>query len=91
VEHVWSKQFIAKAIPLFLNMDKMIGGQFERGLASMKSVVEAVCPDSRQRPCTLLQSQLLLQKTFTTTLQWAARTRVEDDSFFPLRNFKGAS
>jgi hypothetical protein len=31
----------------------------------------------------LLQSQLLLQKPFTTTLEWAARTRVEDDSFFP--------
>jgi len=24
-----------------MNMDKMIGGQFEKGLASMKSVVEA--------------------------------------------------
>jgi hypothetical protein len=33
--------FIAKAIHLFMNMDKMIGGQFEKGLASMKSVVEA--------------------------------------------------
>jgi hypothetical protein len=33
--------FMAKTIHLFLNMDKMIGGQFEKGLASMKSVVEA--------------------------------------------------
>jgi uncharacterized protein YndB with AHSA1/START domain len=33
--------FMAKAIHLFMNMDKMIGGQFEKGLASMKSVVEA--------------------------------------------------
>lgn len=32
--------FMAKAIHLFMNMDKMIGGQFEKGLASMKSVVE---------------------------------------------------
>ena len=32
--------FIAKAIHLFINMDKMIGSQFEKGLASMKSVVE---------------------------------------------------
>jgi hypothetical protein len=33
--------FMAKTIHLFLNMDKMIGGQFEKGLASMKYVVEA--------------------------------------------------
>lgn len=33
--------FMAKAIHLFMNMDKMIGGQFEQGLASMKSIVEA--------------------------------------------------
>ena len=33
--------FMAKAIHLFMNMDKMIGGQFEKGLAEMKSVVEA--------------------------------------------------
>ena len=34
------KNFMAKAIHLFMNMDKMIGGQFEKGLAKMKSVVE---------------------------------------------------
>ena len=34
--------FMAKAIHLFMNMDKMIGGQFEKGLASMKSIVEAL-------------------------------------------------
>jgi uncharacterized protein YndB with AHSA1/START domain len=33
--------FMAKAVHLFMNMDKMVGGQFEKGLASMKSVVEA--------------------------------------------------
>jgi hypothetical protein len=33
--------FIAKAMHLFMNMDKMIGGQFDKGLASMKSVAEA--------------------------------------------------
>ncbi len=33
--------FMAKAIQLFMNMDKMIGGQFEKGLAEMKSIVEA--------------------------------------------------
>ena len=34
-------KFIAKGIGLLMNMDKMIGGQFERGLVQMKSVVEA--------------------------------------------------
>lgn len=33
--------FIAKAFCLFMNMDKMIGGQFENGLANLKSVAEA--------------------------------------------------
>ncbi len=33
--------FIAKAVSLFINMDNMVGGQFEQGLAQLKSVVEA--------------------------------------------------
>ena len=33
--------FMAKAVHLFMNMDKMVGGQFEQGLARMKSVAEA--------------------------------------------------
>ena len=33
--------FIGKAFGLFMNMDKMIGGDFEKGLAQMKSVAEA--------------------------------------------------
>ena len=33
--------FFAKAIHLFMDMDKMVGGQFEQGLASIKSIVEA--------------------------------------------------
>ncbi|MGH9932366.1 MAG: SRPBCC family protein [Pyrinomonadaceae bacterium] len=33
--------FMAKAFSLFMNMDKMIGGDFEKGLAQMKSVAEA--------------------------------------------------
>src|SRR3990172_3975032 len=33
--------FIAKAFCLFMSMDKMVGGQFEKGLASMKSIAEA--------------------------------------------------
>ena len=40
----WSMEgrnnFIAKAVCLFMNMDKMVGGQFEKGLANMKSIVE---------------------------------------------------
>src|SRR5919197_6759470 len=32
--------FMAKAVHLFMNMDKMLGGQFKKGLAQMKSVVE---------------------------------------------------
>ncbi len=34
------KNFISKAICLFMSMDKMVGGQFESGLAQMKAVVE---------------------------------------------------
>lgn len=33
--------FIAKAFCLFMNMDRMIGGQFEKGLADIKAAVEA--------------------------------------------------
>jgi len=36
-----NNNFIAKAMGLFMNCDEMIGGQFEKGLAQMKSVVEA--------------------------------------------------
>lgn len=34
------KNFMAKAIHLFMNMDKMIGGQFEKGLTDMKAAAE---------------------------------------------------
>jgi len=33
--------FMAKALHLVMNMDRMVGGQFEKGLAQMKAVVEA--------------------------------------------------
>ena len=36
-----NNNFMAKAIHLFMNMDKMIGGQFDKGLASMKTLVES--------------------------------------------------
>jgi hypothetical protein len=35
------KGFVAKAIHLVLSMDRMIGDQFEKGLAAMKTVAEA--------------------------------------------------
>ena len=42
---IWSmtgdKNFIAKAIHLVMNMDRMIGDQFDKGLAAMKTVAEA--------------------------------------------------
>jgi len=34
--------FITKALPLFMSLDKMIGGSFEKGLAQMKLVTESV-------------------------------------------------
>ncbi len=33
--------FLSKAVGLFMNCDKMVGGQFEQGLAQMNSVTEA--------------------------------------------------
>jgi hypothetical protein len=33
--------FIGKALCLFMNMDKMVGGMYEKGLAQIKSLVEA--------------------------------------------------
>ena len=35
------KNFISKAMCLFMNMDKMVGGDFEKGLASLKSIAES--------------------------------------------------
>jgi len=34
------KNFISKAFCLFMNMDKTVGGDFEKGLASLKSVAQ---------------------------------------------------
>jgi hypothetical protein len=42
---MWSmsgtKNFMHKAVHLFMNMDKMVGGQFEKGLADLKTIVES--------------------------------------------------
>lgn len=35
------KNFISKAISLFMSMDKMIGSQFEKGFADLKSISES--------------------------------------------------
>ncbi len=35
------QNFMAKAFCMFMSMDKMVGGEFEKGLAQMKSVAEA--------------------------------------------------
>ena len=35
------QNFLEKAMCLFVSMDKMLGGEFEKGLAQMKSVAEA--------------------------------------------------
>ena len=32
--------FVSRAMCLFINMDRMVGGQFEQGLSNMKNVVE---------------------------------------------------
>jgi hypothetical protein len=36
-----NRNFLFKAFGLFMSMDRMLGGEFEKGLASMKAVVEA--------------------------------------------------
>jgi hypothetical protein len=33
--------FVARAVGLVMNMDKLVGGEFEKGLTSMKSAAEA--------------------------------------------------
>jgi hypothetical protein len=49
----WSMEgtngFVAKAFGLVMDMDQMIGGEFEKGLASMKALAEADAA-SRARP-----------------------------------------
>jgi ribosome-associated toxin RatA of RatAB toxin-antitoxin module len=44
-EVVWTmsgrNDFIAKAFHAFMNVDKMVGGQFEQGLANLRAIAEA--------------------------------------------------
>jgi hypothetical protein len=39
--------FMAKLIHLFFNMDKMVGGDFEKGLAALKSLLESSTTQDR--------------------------------------------
>ncbi|MEQ1881578.1 MAG: SRPBCC family protein, partial [Burkholderiales bacterium] len=39
-----TNNFMAKAVGLFMNMDKMIGGDFEQGLVNLKALTEAAAP-----------------------------------------------
>ena len=36
-----TNNFICRAVCVFMDMDKLVGGQFDQGLASIKSIVEA--------------------------------------------------
>jgi len=40
-----TNNFVAKGIGLFMNMDKMLGNQFEKGLAELGSAAEAAAPE----------------------------------------------
>jgi len=44
-----TNNFVGKAFSLFVDCDKMIGGDFEKGLATMKSLVEAPVTTSAAR------------------------------------------
>ena len=39
--------FMGKAISLFMDCDKMVGGEFEKGLANLKAIVEKAPSDSQ--------------------------------------------
>ncbi len=41
-----TNNFMAKAMNLVINCDRMVGGQFEKGLANLRAVVEAAQPRS---------------------------------------------
>jgi hypothetical protein len=36
-----TNNFVGKVMGLIMNCDKMVGGQFEKGLADLKTIVEA--------------------------------------------------
>jgi hypothetical protein len=46
--------FVAKAFCLFISMEKMIGGQFEQGLADLKTIAEAAAKNQQASAPTAL-------------------------------------
>lgn len=45
-----TNNFMMKAVTLFMDMDKMVGGDFERGLAGLRSVSEAEAAKAAAAP-----------------------------------------
>ena len=48
------KNFMCKAVGLFMNCEKMCGAQFEQGFASLRAIVETPDRDVRPRPAVQL-------------------------------------
>lgn len=46
--------FVAKAMGLFMDCDKMVGGQFEQGLASLKTIAE----DATKQPSSIVSHSI---------------------------------
>ena len=46
--------FVAKAMGLFMNCDQMVGGQFEQGLASLKTIAE----DATKQPSSIVSHSI---------------------------------
>jgi Polyketide cyclase / dehydrase and lipid transport len=44
---IGKRNFMMKGFCLFMNMDKLVGGDFEKGLANLKAVVETSTPQVR--------------------------------------------
>jgi hypothetical protein len=42
------KNFVAKALHLFFDIDRHVGGDFEKGLLAMKAAVESPSSDNAQ-------------------------------------------
>ncbi len=45
-----TNNFMGKVMSLLMDCDKMVGGEFEKGLASMKAVVEAPASEEAKKP-----------------------------------------
>jgi len=45
-----NNNFMAKAFSMFVSMDKMVGGDFERGLAQLKTVAESAAQQQAPAP-----------------------------------------